>query len=188
MLEVAWSAEGGTVGQVRPFAPEKLVTGILISRPKLRVSLLEQLRRSFGEIDYTSEELPFSYTRYYDREMGTPITRFFVSFAPLLDPGTLAQIKIRTNLLEDGFREAGSRRVNIDPGLLSYSRFLLASSKNGSHRVPLCGGIYAEVTLVYEKDAYRPLEWTYPDYCSPEYLRILAEVRRLYKMQLSERP
>jgi hypothetical protein len=173
------------VGQIRPFAPEKLVAGILISRPELRKSLLEELRRHFGEVDYTSGDLPFGYTGYYDREMGVPITRFFVSFAPLVDPSALAQIKTRTNLLEGDFAEAGSRRVNIDPGLLSYSRFLLASSKDGSHRIPLRDGIYGEVTLVYERNAYRPLEWTYPDYRSPEYLRILVEVRRLYKRQLS---
>jgi hypothetical protein len=171
------------MGQIYPFAPEKLVVPILISRRQMRPRLIEELQNSYGEIDYTSGDLPFFQTRYYDEEMGTPITRFFVSFARLVDPGTLAQIKTETILLERRFIEAGRRKINIDPGLLSLSRFILASSKDGSHRIPLANGIFAEVTLVYERGNFRPLEWTYPDYRSPEYLTILADIRKLYKVQ-----
>jgi hypothetical protein len=119
--------------------------------------------------------------------MGVPITRFFVSFLRLIDPGSLAGIKRQTNRLEELFAESGKRKVNIDPGLLNLSRFILASSKDGSHRIPLSGGIFAEVTLVYESGSYRPLEWTYPDYRSCEYRDILADIRRLYKAQVSGR-
>lgn len=171
------------MGQICPFAPEKLVVPILISRRQMRPRLIEALQNSYGRIDYTSGDLPFFQTRYYDEEMGAPITRFFVSFARLIDPGILAQIKTETNLLEKQFVEAGRRKINIDPGILSLSRFILASSKDGSHRIPLADGIFAEVTLVYERRSFRPLEWTYPDYRSPEYLMILADIRKLYKVQ-----
>ena len=171
------------MGQIHPFKPEKLVTPILISRTQFRRSLLEELQTSYGPIDYTSMDLPFSYTHYYDEEMGIPITRFFVSFLRLVDPGRLAQIKRETNELESRFTEAGKRKVNIDPGMLNLSRFVLASSKDGSHRIPLSDGVFAEVTLVYERGGYRPLEWTYPDYRSDEYLQILADIRKLYKTE-----
>lgn len=171
------------MGQINPFKPEKLVMPILISRTQMRLSLLEELQTRYGRIDYISIDLPFSYTRYYDEEMGTPITRFFVSFLRLIDPGILARIKSETNVLESRFCEEGKRKVNIDPGLLSLSRFVLASSKDGSHRVPLSDGVFAEVTLVYERGSYRPLEWTYPDYRSEEYLAILADIRKLYRVE-----
>jgi hypothetical protein len=171
------------MGQIHPFKPEKLVMPILISRTQFRRSLLEELQTRYGPIDYTSIDLPFSYTHYYDEEMGTPITRFFVSFLRLVDPGRLAQVKNETNELESRFTEAGKRKVNIDPGMLNLSRFVLASSKDGSHRIPLSDGVFAEVTLVYERGGYRPLEWTYPDYRSDEYLRILADIRKLYKTE-----
>jgi len=171
------------MGQISPFKPEKLVMPVLISRTQMRLSLLEELQTRYGPIDYTSIDLPFSYTRYYDEEMGTTITRFFVSFLRLIDPGILARIKNETNVLESRFCEEGKRKVNIDPGLLSLSRFVLASSKDGSHRVPLSDGVFAEVTLVYERGSYRPLEWTYPDYRSEEYLAILADIRKLYKVE-----
>jgi len=171
------------MGQITSFKPEKLVMPVLISRMQMRLSLLEELQTRYGPIDYTSIDLPFSYTRYYDGEMGTPITRFFISFLRLIDPGTLAQVKHETNALESRFTEAGRRKVNIDPGLLNLSRFILASSKDGSHRIPLSDGVFAEVTLVYERGGYRPLEWTYPDYRSEEYLGILADIRKLYKAE-----
>jgi hypothetical protein len=173
-------AERG-MGEIKRFKPAKLVIPILISRERMRAPLLEELRSRFGPADYTSVDLPFTYTRYYDEEMGTPITRFFLSFLRLVNPGKLAQIKRETNRLESRFTEAGRRKVNLDPGLLNLSRFVLASSKDGSHRIPLSDGVFAEVTLVYEKGGYRPLEWTYPDYRSREYLQILGDIRRLYK-------
>lgn len=175
------------MGQIVPFRPQKLVIGILISRPRMRRRLIEELHSCYGPIDYTSRDLPFAYTRYYDEEMGTPISRFFISFLRLVDPGLLAQIKSETNELETRFCEAGKRKVNIDPGLLGLSRFILASSKDGSHRVPLSGGVFAEITLVYEKGGYRALPWTYPDYRSAEYLDLLADIRQLYKAQANQR-
>jgi hypothetical protein len=172
------------MGETKRFKPEKLVMPILISRERVRAPLLEELRSRFGPLDYTSVDLPFTYTHYYDEEMGTPITRFFISFKRLVDPVRLALIKVETNQLESRFSEAGRRKVNLDPGLLNLSRFVLASSKDGSHRIPLCDGVFAEVTLVYEKGGYRPLEWTYPDYRSEVTLQILGDIRKLHKAEL----
>lgn len=169
--------------QITPFKPDKLVMPILISRKHMRLSLLEELQTRYGPVDYISIDLPFTYTHYYDEEMGIPITRFFISFLRLVDPGSLARIKGETNQLESRFAEAGKRKVNIDPGLLNLSRFVLASGKDGSHRIPLSDGVFAEVTLVYEKGSYRPLKWTYPDYRSEEYLNILADIRKLYRAE-----
>jgi hypothetical protein len=171
------------MGEIIQFKPDKFVMPILISRERMRLPLLAELQTRYGPLDYTSIDLPFTYTRYYDEEMGTPITRFFISFLRLVDPGRLARIKNETNQLEARFCETGKRKVNIDPGLLNLSRFVLASSKDGSHRIPLSDGVFAEVTLMYEKGSYRPLEWTYPDYRSEEYLEILGDIRKLYRAE-----
>ena len=175
------------MGQILPFTPEKLIVAILISRRRVRSSLFEQLENSYGRIDYASPDLPFPYTHYYDEEMGTPITRLIVSFGRLVDPGTLALIKMQTNRLESEYAEEGKRKVNLDPGLLSLSRLILASSKDGSHRIPLERGVYAEVTLVYEGGEYRALPWTYPDYASSQYRSILKQMRNLYRAQIADR-
>jgi hypothetical protein len=173
------------MGSVKTFAAEKLVVGVLLSRLGLKPALLARMEQAFGPTDYVSQELPFTYTRYYDGQMGGPIARFFVSCRDLLDPARLSQIKLATNALEEEFREPGLRPVNLDPGLLSLARFVLASTKPGAHRVPLAAGIYAEVELLYERGEYRPVEWTYPDYRSAEYRGILQNIRALLKAQSS---
>jgi hypothetical protein len=206
------------MGEPKPFAPEKLVVAVLVSRPTLsipgfRQRLRTSLEQSFGPIDYQSEELPFAYTHYYDEELGTPLVRQILSFRRLVEPTALARLKLTTNALEDEFRlekESGLRRwrprlrrwrprlrrwrprlrrwrprqVNLDPGLLSLARFILASTKDSSHRIPLAEGIFAEITLQYRRPSYRPVPWTYPDYRSAEVLAILREIRDLLKLQI----
>jgi hypothetical protein len=171
------------MGEATQFLPEKLVMAVLISRPQMEKELLDVLGEKWGSPDLCSQTMPFSYTDYYDKEMGPGIQRFFVSFRRLVDPSLIAEIKLQTNWIEERFREADARKVNIDPGLLCLSRFILVTTKESAHRIPLSGGIYAEVTLLYHKGSFRPLEWTYPDFRSPEYLGILNEIRGLYKAQ-----
>jgi hypothetical protein len=172
------------MGRAAGFTPEKLLMGILISAPDRRAELLGCLEEAWGPSDFISAAIPFTFTDYYDGEMGGGIERLFVSFETLVDPASLAEIKIRTNRLEERFRGEGGRRVNLDPGLLALSRFTLATTKENAHRIPLRDGIYAEITLLYGKGGYQPLPWTYPDYRTETYRAILAEVRRLYKAQL----
>jgi hypothetical protein len=167
------------------FTPEKLVMGILSSRPGRAEELVSLLVERWGRLDYRSPPTPFMFTTYYDREMGQPIERVFLSFERLIDPGLLARIKQETSLLEDHFREDGQRKVNLDPGLMALSRFSLATTKESAHRIPLACGIYAEITLLYARGGFRPLDWTYPDFRSELYLSILNEIRALYKSQLS---
>jgi len=171
------------MGCASAFSAEKLVVGVLLSLPELKPGLLDRLQRAFGPCDWVSPELPFAYTRYYDAEMGAPITRFFVSFRNPVDPASLAAAKLATNALEEEFRRPGLRPVNLDPGLLSLARFVLASTKPSAHRVPLASGIYAEVELLYEHGGFRPVEWTYPDYRSEEYRGMLEHIRGLFRAQ-----
>ena len=174
------------MGEAGQFKQEKLVVAVLISREEQRESVLSVLQSCFGRYDYLSKSLPFTFTNYYDREMGTPIYRFFVALECLVSPDRLVRIKEETNRVEIQFSENGSRRVNLDPGLLSLSRFVLASTKDSSHRIPLQRGIYAETTLMYEHGSFRPVEWTYPDYRSEEYLRTLGRIREIYSRQLAQ--
>jgi hypothetical protein len=171
------------MGEATQFLPEKLVMAVLISRPQREKELLDILSEKWGPSDLCSQTMPFTYTDYYDKEMGSGIQRFFVSFRRLVDPAQIAEIKLQTNRIEERFREGEARKVNIDPGLLCLSRFVLVTTKESAHRIPLASGIYAEVTLLYHKGGFRPLEWTYPDYRSPQYLTILNEIRGLYKTQ-----
>jgi hypothetical protein len=174
------------LGTIKRFTPAKLVMPVLTSDRSKEEELACLLERDFGPRDYTSHLLPFTFTSYYDKEMGTPIYRFFISFQNLADPSLLPEVKVRTNEIENLFSENGRRRINLDPGMLFLSRFVLASTKDGSYRIPLRLGIYGEITLVYAKNAFHDVELTYPDFQSETYKSILTEIRNLYKAQLQK--
>ncbi|NNF84704.1 MAG: DUF4416 family protein [Deltaproteobacteria bacterium] len=130
-----------------------------------------------GKIGYASSPFPFDRTDYYAKEMGTPLFRRFLLAADAVCRDELVQAKIASESIEDEFRENGNRTVNIDPGLLSEESFVLATGKPYSHRIYLRDGVFADLTLVFEKGEYKPLPWTYPDLASPEIRTFLTMLR-----------
>ena len=51
------------------------------------------------------------------------------------------------------------RKINIDPGYISLGNLVLATGKPFAHRPYLGSGIYADLTLVYQRGGFHPLEW-----------------------------
>jgi hypothetical protein len=160
------------------FGKELLVMGLLLSAGSDREALFELLRRNFGPIDEASPEEPFLWTDYYNPEMGEGIRRIFLLFADPVDPRDLARIKTRTDELEIAFSGSRKRSANLDPGLLAPGRFVLATTKDRAHRIALSDGIYAELTLIYQKGAFQALPWTYPDWASEPVTSLLALWRK----------
>ena len=120
--------------------------------------------------------------------MGTPIYRYFLSFADLMEPSAIADAKVKTNEIESAL--AGEypnllRPINLDPGYLEQSKIVLASTKNYYHRILISGGIYAEVTLHFEDGEWRSFPWTFPDYKTGRYHPFFSSLRELYRDQLS---
>ena len=177
------------MGEIKPFKKHKLVIAVLSVLHDRTAEIVNALTDEFGPADFRSREIPFTYTEYYNREMGSDIERFFLSFKKLISPDELSEVKIHTNYLEKFFSiqdsEGNSRRVNFDPGILNLSHLILASTKDNVHRIPLNGGIYGEVTLGYKDGAFTPYPWTYIDYRSPEYSEILSVIRDIYKADIS---
>ncbi len=174
------------MGETRIFSKEMLIMGVLSSRPEEEEQLRHQLMESFGKLAAESEVHPFYWTRYYQKEMGPAIRRYFLAFDQLRDPADLAAVKIRTNGMEDAFREKGQRKINLDPGFLSLNRLILATTKDTAHRVPLRDGIYAELTLLYQCGRYKALEWTYPDYASEEFAPFFLQLRDVLRRKLKQ--
>jgi hypothetical protein len=172
------------MGAIRQPMPVKLVIPMLAGEPAWFARAQEALCQEFGPVDYISDDLAFDYTGYYAPEMGAPLLRRFIAFEPLLDPGALAQAKTWTNALEQEWAREGRRAINLDPGYLTAAKFVLATTKDYAHRIYIGQGIYAEVTLLYRGGAFEALPWTYPDYRSAAYQRILGEIRSLYMAAL----
>jgi hypothetical protein len=171
------------MSQPREPSPAKLVIRFLFSDSGTQRQALDALVLDFGPMDFLSMSGAFPYTTYYDSEMGRGIRRQTAGFLNPVAYGSLPDIKLRTNEIESALSRDGKRRVNIDPGLLSQERFVLATGKDFTHRVYLRDGIYADLTLIYQNGAYRPLPWTYPDYREPEFLHYLEVLRKKLKFQ-----
>lgn len=176
------------MGKPKSSQPVKLIVGMFSNQTELFTEIKKFLEEKFGPVDYESQILSFDNTNYYEKEMGKDLKRIFYSFEKLINPENLAEIKIFTNQIEEKFTgvERGEhlkRKINIDPGYLTLSKLVLASTKDYSHRIYLQEGIYAETTLKFEKGSFTPYEYTYPDYRTPEYINIFNQIRQIYLNQ-----
>lgn len=173
------------MGQIHDFQKEKLIVGVIFHDEDVLSKALEALVERFGEWDMVSPDYSFSdgYSTYYDAELGGKGTRRIYSFENTVEPDMQAEIKEFTNDLENSFLGEGGRLINLDPGLMSHGRFMLATTKDASFRIPLKRGIYTEMTLFYARGAWQKLPWTYMDYQSDTVLSFLEKVRKKYLTQ-----
>jgi len=165
-----------------PVEPEKgvLLCGI-IRRPEIsRATIITRLEKEFGKVSAQSVEFPFYLTTYYEPEMGSELLRSFLTFENHVSPEIQAEIKIKTNEIENEFLEAGKRKLNLDPGILTAHNLILTTGKDFSHRIYIKNGIFAEVTLMVNKGKLAPLPWTYPDYKLPEVLDFFESERQKF--------
>jgi hypothetical protein len=175
------------MAQPKPFAPAKLVYGVIFSDEALCSRARALLLDAHGAIDFESPVFDFNLTDYYEKEMGSGLKRRFLTFTRLVMPERLAGIKLQSNGLEDKIRDevgSGGRPVNLDPGVMTASALIMATAKDFAHRVPLAHGIYAHLELLFTKTDVRCLEWTYPDFRQDGYRTFFLEARRRYLEQL----
>ncbi len=164
-----------------------LILSVLASKWDLWEDVEKDLERNFGEILYISSKIPFEETSYYDSELGTPIFRCIVAFEQLISPERLSDIKLTTNEIEKIYSTDDGRRIfNLDPGILSHERLVLATGKEYTHRIYLKNGIWADLTLIFQKGKWQSLPWTYPDYQREDVQEVLSLLRDMYKRKLRE--
>jgi len=126
----------------------------------------ENLASLFGPLLAQSKIFPFSlYTDYYAEEMGSSLVKQIFVYKTPNPVHMLPDFKIQTNRLEDEQRNDDNKRnINIDPGYLTLSRLILASTKDQPHRIHINHGIFGEITLAFKKNTYKSNPWTYGDY------------------------
>lgn len=172
------------MGKVRAAEPVLLFVGTLYSDAGIFDYSKEIIGKNFGDILLTSPSIKWDHSSYYKDELGWPLFRQFIFLKNLIDPGILADIKLKTNEIEDALSSKGKRCINLDPGYLTLSKIVLASTKNYAHRIYLGKGIYAEVTLIYKDNMYAPHFFTYRDYQDKTYIDIFMNVREMLKKML----
>ncbi|MBN1552703.1 DUF4416 family protein [bacterium] len=132
----------------------------------------------------------FEHTSYYKDEMGSDLIKGFIAFQPPFDQSKLPQAKCWARAIEWSLgshcEKMFHRSVNIDPGLVTLEKIVLATSKNFSHRLYLGDGVYGEVTLIFHTECWETLNWTYPDYKVPDIQKFLIRCRNHLKEYLSK--
>ncbi len=167
-----------------PPLPVLRFAGLLAADETQLAAAQRELTQWYGAIDDQTQPMPFTFTDYYADQMGHKLLRQWVRFANLFAPEQLAKCKLDPNmaeiLLARQFPQAAKRPVNIDPGYLTRTKIILATTKDHSHRVYLSEGIYSEVTLHWNGSRWIAWPWTYPDYQSDLAQSFFVRAREAY--------
>jgi hypothetical protein len=168
----------------------KLFVGMLSGNAALFDACAHSLEADYGPVELESERTLWTYSNYYRDEMGPGLFRKFLCFERLIDPGILSSVKQRTTQLEASLavnRASGKKRtINLDPGYVTESKVVLATTKDYSHRIYIGNRIYAEVTLRYRREmrTFVALEHTYPDFRSRKTQEWFVRVREYLRASL----
>ena len=123
------------MGQVRLPPPVLLIIAAFSRHDEALRWGEEKLSACFGPIARTSPDFAFDQTRYYESSMGAGLRKRFLIFQDLIAAEQLADIKLRTNELEQELAMSKSwpepRPLNLDPGILTLGKFM--RHLRGSH-------------------------------------------------------
>ena len=165
----------------------KLVAAILYKEEEPLADGLGMLEELFSPLDFRGTAHPFKHTDYYEQEMGAGLVRILVAFSRLAAPNVLVEAKRQCLQLEQVLASGGRRRVNVDVGYLDLFKLVLASFKGRGNKLYLDDGVWADMTMFYDKGEFRPLPWSFPDFAAGTYNQELKEIRGILKGQLSSR-
>lgn len=163
--------------------PVKLVIAILANKSQDLSQCLKHLKDKFGPYSEALSSIPFTWTNYYQDEVGELPNRVIISFENLIERESIVDIKRYTNELELDLIP-GERQINLDPGYMTLGQFFLATTKDQRQRVYIRDGIFIDPTLYYKDKQFRWYDWTYYDYRSDEYHQALQLIRKEYQVQL----
>jgi len=164
----------------------KFICGFIYSSEESYQRIKNILQRKFGTVDFESRSIEFTFTDYYEKEMGKNLKRRFVSFRKLQHPERFISIKLFCLKLEKRFARDNKRLINVDPGYLNEAKLVLTTTKDFSHRIYLSKGVYTEVTLLFKKGDFCSLETTFPDYRTDTYKEIFHTIRDTYCQNLKD--
>ncbi len=146
--------------------------------------LRDDLEVFWGPMESMGVPLPFTATTYYQAEFGAPLERRLLGVAQVVPQDRLREIKLWAHELEQRHVRDGKRLFNLDPGLLTQERFVLATGKNFTHRIYLGQGVFADLTLIFQGGQWRSLPWTFRDYADPALQAQLTALRHAYRVKL----
>jgi len=163
-----------------------LLISAICYHPNIDPTVIENALSEIGEIESRTRAFEFDHTHYYEHEMGRHLLKYYCTFKKYIDPSEIAEIKIKTNEIEERFIEDENRQINLDPGYIEVPKLILATTKNFSHRVYIGKGIYGDVQLVWKAGEFQFNPWTYPDYKEKEVVAFFSNARQQYYKELKK--
>jgi len=163
----------------------KLIIGAIYADPQWLMKAKLAMQRQGWEIRHQSQIFPFDQTDYYSTEMGEGLKRCFFSVKGLQSLEFSADWKLKTAEIEQQLSNKGKRTINLDPGYLDLSRVVLLSGKEGSHKIYLRNGVWADLVLLKVKGGYRNFPWTFPDIKTGCYDDFFLQLRAEFKKEKS---
>ncbi len=143
---------------------------------------------AWGPVALASERFDHRETDYYEASMGPDLQKCFFAFESLIDPAELVSCKETSNQWERDYQQLGKhaemRPLNLDPGYLTEAKLVLATTKDRDHRIYLDRGIFAEVTLHFQRGSWQSRPWTYPDYQRADYHEFFTRCREFLRRRV----
>ncbi|MDX1948348.1 MAG: DUF4416 family protein [Pirellulaceae bacterium] len=147
----------------------------------------QRAEEAWGPVALASDRFEHRETAYYEPTMGPDLVKTFFAFEQLIDPAALVDRKLASNQWEADYqhlrRHPEARPLNLDPGYLTDAKLVLATTKDRDHRLYLDRGIYAEVTLHFQRGAWQCRPWTYPDYQRADYHAFFTRCREYLRQR-----
>jgi hypothetical protein len=146
-------------------ASRGLLFGSFLFRKDLhsKDSLQEVWEKNYGQsFSFVPDQNPLN--AYYSKEMGHDLSRIFFITTSTFERDYLLSSKLLALEWEQNWSVEGKRLVNVDTGFLSLENFLLATTKNYSHRIYIGQNLFADLTYYFHQSELQSLPWTYPDY------------------------
>ena len=163
----------------------KLIIGVIYADSHWLSRAKSAMKRHGWEVQYQSQVFPFDQTDYYSTEMGLGLKRSFLGIKGLQSLELSADWKLKTVEIEQKLSNKGKRTINLDPGYLDLSRVVLLSRKEGSHKIYLRNGVWADLVLLKDKGGYRNFPWTFPDIRTGRYDDFFLQLRAEFKKEKS---
>jgi len=174
------------MGDIRKAAHVKPICAVTFTENINLARVIQKLEEVLGPVEDKTEPFDFSFTNYYLDEMGTDLKKVFLSFRNLMMPGQLPKMKLETNKIEADWSIKGKRQVNLDPGYITTSKLVLASTKNFAHRIFLSDCIYGDLQMQYRHNQFHVQAWTYPDYQTKSAMDFFHKVRQSFAQQVKK--
>lgn len=170
------------MGKPTPPAPALLILAAFSRHAAALDWARQRAGEAWGPIALESARFAFTETDYYRASMGAGLGKVFFAFERLIDAARLPEIKLQSNAWEEEYARSAAhveaRPLNLDPGYLTLSKLVLASTKDFAHRIYLRDGIYAEVTLTYRHHRWQAHEYTFRDYRREDYQAFFSKCRQ----------